>query len=35
MTSNPKNEALIGSEDLGGTYKAVSLDATGLEVGLP
>jgi hypothetical protein len=35
MTGNPKKEALIGSEDLGGMDEAISLDATGLKAGIP
>jgi hypothetical protein len=34
MTSNSKNESLIGSEELGATNETVSLNATGEEVGL-
>jgi len=34
MTSNSKNESLIGSEELGATDETLSLDATGEEVGL-
>jgi len=34
MSSNSKNESLIGSEELGATDETVSLDATGEEVRL-
>ena len=34
MSSNSKNESLIGSEELGATDETVSFDATGEEVGL-
>ena len=34
MSSNSKNESLIGSEELGATDETVSFDATGEEVRL-